>query len=254
VRLIEPLHWDSAFFDLSIGRVCDGIDAATIGVAVREADRQQIDCLYLLAAVDDDRLLECAQRQGFIVRDIRMELEQPVLGDADIKHGLRHATPSDLARLAPIARERVRGTRFFADPGFLSTACQELYVAWLRRGVAKIPGRITLMPADASGFVVCHLDRKTATGAIELIAVAAGAEGRGIGSALVAGAGRLFAEASLERATVVTQGRNLAGQRLYQRHGYRTSSVHLWLHRWLPKDLAAIKGRVDPPRRVSQCL
>ena len=33
---------------------------------------------------------------------------------------------------------------------------------------------------------------------------------------------------------VVTQGRNIAGQRLYQRCGFLTRSVELWYHKWYP--------------------
>jgi ribosomal protein S18 acetylase RimI-like enzyme len=33
-------------------------------------------------------------------------------------------------------------------------------------------------------------------------------------------------------ATVVTQGRNIASQRLYQKHGFVTQSIQLWYHRW----------------------
>ena len=37
----------------------------------------------------------------------------------------------------------------------------------------------------------------------------------------------------MHTAMVVTQGSNIAGQNLYQRHGYRTARTYLWLHRWL---------------------
>ncbi len=232
--LIEPLDWDSSFFGLSIARVRSGVDATTIGSAVEEADARRIGCLYLLAAADGEALIDCAQGHGFVVRDIRVELEREVLGDTEEKPEVRCATAADVAQLAPIAREGVRGTRFFADPGFRPALSSEMYVAWLRLGLLGAPERVTLMPMDASGFVVCHLDTGAGTGTIELIAVAGDARGRGVGGTLLAGAERLFAKASLKRATVVTQGRNIPAQRLYQKHGYRTSSVGLWLHRWRP--------------------
>jgi ribosomal protein S18 acetylase RimI-like enzyme len=65
-----------------------------------------------------------------------------------------------------------------------------------------------------------------------LIAVAAAAARRGVGAALLAGVGTIFADHSLATAQVATQGHNVAAQRLYQAHGYRTTSMDLWLHRW----------------------
>ena len=38
-----------------------------------------------------------------------------------------------------------------------------------------------------------------------------------------------------KRVTVVTQGRNLAAQRLYQGNGFVTASLQLWYHRWFKK-------------------
>ena len=41
-----------------------------------------------------------------------------------------------------------------------------------------------------------------------------------------------FATQGVEKVTVVTQGRNGAAQRLYQRCGFVTGSIHLWYHKW----------------------
>jgi hypothetical protein len=34
--------------------------------------------------------------------------------------------------------------------------------------------------------------------------------------------------------TVVTQGRNVAAQRLYQQCGFITKTVQFWFHKWYP--------------------
>jgi ribosomal protein S18 acetylase RimI-like enzyme len=41
-----------------------------------------------------------------------------------------------------------------------------------------------------------------------------------------------FCAQGLQRAQVVTQGRNIAAQRLYQKCGFRTGEIALWYHRW----------------------
>ncbi len=104
---------------------------------------------------------------------------------------------------------------------------------WLRRG-HRDAGRRLITASGLDGFVVCRLDGESGVGTIELIAVSAEAEGTGLAARLLHGAESLFMDAGLARAHVVTQGRNLSAQRLYQRHGYRTGDVSLWLHRWAP--------------------
>jgi dTDP-4-amino-4,6-dideoxy-D-galactose acyltransferase len=232
VSLVRELEWDSSFFGMPIGRLRDGLAAEDVPIAVREADARQYRCVYLLAPAGDSCLIDAAQANGFMLRDVRVELQQPVLGHPADMAGLRPGGMDDFQQLAPIALERFRNTRFFTDTNFPHKRSAELYLEWLRNGLTTDPKRKTLVSLDGHGFVVCRLDPSSSGGSIELIGVAEHAAGRGVGSTLIAGAGTLFALASLMTATVVTQGHNIAAQRLYQRNGYRTSAMSLWLHRW----------------------
>jgi dTDP-4-amino-4,6-dideoxy-D-galactose acyltransferase len=54
----------------------------------------------------------------------------------------------------------------------------------------------------------------------------------GVGRALVVNAIRWFSGQGVDSVSVVTQGRNVRAQRLYQRCGFTTRSVELWFHRW----------------------
>jgi dTDP-4-amino-4,6-dideoxy-D-galactose acyltransferase len=234
VSLIERLEWDSSFFGFPIGKVREGVGPDEIELAVREAGEQDLRCVYLLAKANDYALLDKAQRNGFLVRDVRIELEREVAGHRASQTGLRRGSTEDLARLSSIARESFRHTRFFADYGFPPDRSAELYVEWLRLGLEGNDGWEALVSDDTRGFVVCRVDRPSGIGSIALIGVASDAANKGLGSALMAGAGALFVGSSLQTATVVTQGNNVKAQRLYQSHGYRTSRTHLWLHRWMP--------------------
>jgi ribosomal protein S18 acetylase RimI-like enzyme len=235
VRLVERLDWDSAFFGFPIGKVRPGVGATELEAVTREADEARFRCIYLLAPASDSALLQSAQREGFLVRDVRLELERPAAGHPTGMGRLRRGSLDDLAALAPIARERFRGTRFFADPGFPEERSSELYVEWLKAGLRNEgDDLVTLVTDDASGFVTCRLEQATGVGFIDLIGVASVAGGKGVGSSLLAGAGCLFSTASLRTARVATQAHNIPAQRLYQAHGYRTRGVDLWLHRWCP--------------------
>jgi hypothetical protein len=43
----------------------------------------------------------------------------------------------------------------------------------------------------------------------------------------------------MQQATVVTQGRNVVSQRVYQRCAFMTRSAQLWYHCWFKRDLPA---------------
>jgi dTDP-4-amino-4,6-dideoxy-D-galactose acyltransferase len=65
-----------------------------------------------------------------------------------------------------------------------------------------------------------------------LVGVSEKARGRGLGRELLINAIRWFSAEGVEVVTVVTQGRNVGAQRLYQRCGFTTRSAELWFHRW----------------------
>ena len=232
MSLVERLDWDSEFFGFPIGRVRNDVGVSDIAAAVREADERKLRCVYLCVAAKDAALLDEAQRLGFMVRDLRVTLEGPLLSNSAEPPNVEPAGLEALDVLSVIARKRFQTTRFFADPGFDRDRCRELYVAWLRRGLKPSIDRVTLVAEKNRGFVICRFDRAANRGEIELIGVTAEAEGQGIGTALVTCAQATFARKALTHMRAVTQGSNVAAQRLYQRHGLRTHEVALWLHRW----------------------
>lgn len=235
---IVALDWDSAFFGFPIAQVtARRLDEQALDAAVEACRARGVRCAYLLLEGDDAHGSELAQTAGFVLRDVRVTLERRVEpGDGTrpgaAATGVAPAAPQQHAALEAVARAAFEQTRFTADPGFAPERCRDLYEAFLRRGLEGGPERVVLADPAAHGFVACRLDAVERTGAIELIAVAAEGRGRGLGGALVEGALGAFAAAGMSRATVVTQAANVASQRMYQRAGFRTCEVGLWLHRW----------------------
>jgi dTDP-4-amino-4,6-dideoxy-D-galactose acyltransferase len=240
----ERLGWDSSFFGLAIGRLSPEQGAGGLAQSVAAADTDGIECLYLLCPTGDDPTLATALDLGFRPYDVRIELERELDAPIRMPPEIHDARPQDVPALERIALERIRGTRFWADAHFPRERVAELYASWLRAAVVDSPARRVLVFGEGEGFVVCRLAASSGTGAIELIAAAV--DGRGIGGALTAAAGTVFAAAGFTRATVVTQGRNVPAQRLYQRHGYRTTRVGLWLHRW------RVQTETRPPARLTE--
>lgn len=235
--LCQFLEWDSAFFGFPIARVtASRMSNGECRPVLDWCAAECIRCLYLLAAADDDATIRAAEDHGFHLTDIRVTLSwhiRPVAENAALVK-VRRAREEDLPALAAIASSSHTDSRFYFDLGFPRERCDALYATWITNSFHGYAQAVLVAELDqrAAGYITCHWEG--ATGRIGLIAVADWARGRGSGQSLVRASQGLFHAEGLQEVTVVTQGRNLTSQRLYQRCGFQTRSVELWYHRWFP--------------------
>jgi GNAT superfamily N-acetyltransferase len=222
------LPWDSEFFGVEVARVeaplGDGVVAAAAAAGMR--------CLYLLADAGDGATTRAAEDAGFHLVDIRVTFTRPV---EPVVPGLaaRDAVVGDLPALIAMSAGMFGDSRFYADPGFARERCDALYAAWITGSVERRLAERTLvieLDGAIAGFISWR--GEDGAGSIGLVGVGEAWRGRGVGQALVAHAIALSAAAGHGRITVVTQGRNRASQRLYQRAGFVTDAVALWYHAW----------------------
>jgi dTDP-4-amino-4,6-dideoxy-D-galactose acyltransferase len=236
IPLCTLLEWDSAFFGCRIARVeGDQLDAERNEQIMAWCAAERIDCLYFLCRSDDPASVRLAEDSSFRLVDLRVTLEC-VLHKGERPYpaaGIRPVQPSDIPTLRDIAAVSHTDTRFYADPNFNRTRAAHLYSAWIEKSArGDADAVLVALAADKpAGYISCHLDGDSA-GHIGLIAVAEHARGQRLGSLLVDHALAWFAQQNVTRAQVVTQGRNITAQRLYQRRGFVTHSVKLWYHRW----------------------
>ena len=227
---IDLLEWDSRHFGFKIARLREPRDPVCVGEGVAAAELAGVRCLVTLIGLDQTAAIVAAEEVGFRSYDVRIELVR------ERAEALEQTEPivakvADLPALEEVARESFFDSRFYADPHFPDERAAEMYALWVRRGMDD-DERLLLTTEDREGFIVCHLDAGGRVGTIDLIAVAAQARGRGLASQLLGGADSAFSAAGMNRTRVVTQARNIAAQRLYQRRGFRTAAASLWLHRW----------------------
>jgi ribosomal protein S18 acetylase RimI-like enzyme len=186
---------------------------------VASAAAMQARCVYFLS--DDAAAWRAAITVGFEPIDIRIEL---LLSSPPAAAPRTLASPDDEPELLAIVRENpFEHSRFFRDPRFGREKAAELFELWRRRGLEDHQWFTVI---EEGGFVTCS------ESAIQLVAVASRARGRGVGRRLIAGALAELASRGAEDVTVVTQGSNIAAQRLYAGSGFRPTSCALWLHRW----------------------
>lgn len=221
----ELLSWDTEFWGGR--RIARGFSP--------ELDKWAIDntirCMCLLIDAADHEAIHRAEANGARLMDTRVEFSRPTGSEMAVS---RRPTPADVDELAAIARTAFRGlTRFYADPRFDNARCDDLYEEWFLSSYRGWAMEV-LMIGDGlgpAGFVTIH-DDGDREASIGLIATAPRIRGRGMGLNLTHAAVDWAYRENFETITVVTQGCNIPAQRAFQRAGFVTESVDVWLHKW----------------------
>jgi dTDP-4-amino-4,6-dideoxy-D-galactose acyltransferase len=238
--ICEYLEWDSGFFGRRIARA--SISSLTKESLV-EIDAwcglHRIDCLYFLASSSDRCTAKLAEENMFRFVDVKTTLDLQVekfRGGNPQGSVIRTAAENDISALRALARSGHRDSRFYYDGNFPEALCDELYATWIEKSCRGWARNVFVAEEGGAieGYLTCHLS-SSECGQIGLVGVAEKAQGKGIGTQLVSSAVRWFSQQGTNNISVVTQGRNVRAQRLYQKCGFATRSVELWFHRWFPE-------------------
>ncbi len=235
--ICEYLEWDSQFFGRRIARVKGAfLTEAEIADIRTWCKYNRIDCLYFLADSADAQTSRLAESDQFNLVDIRVTLGHDVKANrasSPSRLNIRSALERDIPALQTIARISHRDPRFYYDGNFPSSLCDALYEVWIEKSCKGWASKVLVAEetGEPAGYISCHLPTPN-TGKIGLVGVGQKAQGKGLGKDLLDEALCWFTEQGVETVSVVTQGRNVRAQRLYQRRGFVTRSVELWFHKW----------------------
>lgn len=229
---VEVLEWDTAFFGVEIGQVqlSQSSDLEAIDVEARE---RGVRCLYgFFDAVGQPTQLFRVQNFGYRLVDVSMRLTLSVDG---VRSGVapsvlvRSGTSEDVEALGPAIDRLVPWSRFTVDPSFGPDAARRMYRAWLARAARRTDELFAVANREGqpAGFITATAVPHPTIG---IFSVAE--PGAGIGRALLLAATDWAARYDVLLDTV-TQARNAASLRFYERRGFVTTSVRYVLHRWL---------------------
>jgi ribosomal protein S18 acetylase RimI-like enzyme len=240
--VVEFLPWDSQFFQFKVARVIMTRLTSDLCEKVLSWCRtNSIRCLYYEADLSDFESLRTAADAGFIPVDVRTVLdfrfaatpaERKSFGPSMAGCAVRPAHLPELPCVKAIARQIGEVSRFHLDPHFQPGASGEMYALWVQKIYDAMSGvvLVSLRGEQVAGFIAC--DRQGDVGKIELVGVHSDFQGCGIGNALVKASLGWFCDQNCLKTEVVTQGRNIAALRMYQKAGFRTASATLLYHRW----------------------
>jgi dTDP-4-amino-4,6-dideoxy-D-galactose acyltransferase len=251
METIEPcelLQWDTEFFGLRIARVIGHrLNPQRTKNILDWCKTQAVKCLYFLADPSHQETVRLAEGYGFYLVDIRVTLECQVkkrqienIKEQSEKVKARPCRSKDTPILQKIARTSYGDSRFYFDPGFPTESCHKLYQTWIKRSCEGYADVVFVAEFNSQpvGYISCHLLNDKSVGQIGLLGVSSQASGRKIGQILVHHSLDWFAEEGVGKVRVVTQGRNIAAQRLYQRCGFLTCDVQLWYHKWFSNQVS----------------
>jgi dTDP-4-amino-4,6-dideoxy-D-galactose acyltransferase len=237
----EYLEWDSMFFGKRIARCkATQLRENSILEIFHWCNCSRIDCLYFLADQSDRTTIRLAENSGFQFVDIRITLdnhlpESNAVNSLCFNGQIRPCLPVDVPILRKIAMSGHSNSRFYYDTNFPLDKCDLLYATWIEKSCNGYADFVFVAENHSTllGYISCHLlgDDK---GSIGLMGVDKVSQGKGIGMALVSSAMDWFSTNNVTEVNVVTQGSNIPAQRMYQKSGFRTSSVQLWYHLWFP--------------------
>lgn len=226
------LDWDSAFFARRIARVkVNRLTDAQADQALVWCAQEKIDCLYFLAESDDAETVQAVEAHGFALADVRLTLEWR--GAISISpNDIRLSRSEEIDALKTMARRNHRDTRFYYDSHFSIAEADRLYETWIERSCKGYADAVLVAERNGqpAGYITCDL--RDGYGQIGLLGVGEAWQGQGIGPILINGALHWFGEHGIEWVQVVTQGRNVRAQRVYQRCGFVSMQMQYWYHRW----------------------
>lgn len=237
---IEPLPWESEFFQRHSGKLLLSPSAPPVGsvdldlfaLVQAKIPAQQPDMIDFLSALGF-RLVE-----GEV--DLSLPFPQTLVGAesasfSSLHHHIRAASAEDIPALRAAAAQVFSLSRFRA-PWYQEGDSGRFYAMWVEKAVLGTFDHHCLLvlnqQGQTQGFVTLR-DLGQSEARIGLLAAFPGATGQGIGTQLMAAAKQWCQQQGIHRLRIATQIGNVAALRLYIRHGATIESTAYWLYRGL---------------------
>lgn len=231
---IEPLHWESDFFQLDSAKL--HFDSSVAAVAEADLDaytlvQAKIPAQQLALA---DGLAELGFRLVEGEVDLVLALEDGRANESgDGAETSRLATEADISALRAAAAQAFTVSRFRA-PWYQADDSGRFYALWIEKAVLGTFDHQCLLALDEQGQPEGFVSLRDIGGQdmrIGLLTAFPGASGRGIGTRLMAAAIAESRRQGMQRLRVATQISNIAALRLYQRQGAVIESTAYWFYR-----------------------
>ena len=239
-NLIYILEWDTRFWGFPVAFLSSRHLTENILYRINLfIKKNNIRLVEYLCNCHDKQSVNLAEKNNFKFKDIRLTYERKISNqediflDRDMKFGI--ALKKDISKLRKLSKNIYLDSRYYFDDNFNKSKVQEFYMSWVEKSVKKIFDDECYILSKRKNLVAyCSIRylNKFETN-IGLIGVDPKEAGKGNGKKILNKVFNVLYKKGVRRISVVSQGRNYAAQRLYQKNGFLTSSTELWYHKWL---------------------
>lgn len=239
--LITKMDWDSDFWGFPVAYLSSRYLTENIMHRIEKAvKREEFRLIEYLCNCHDNRSVEIAERNNFHFTDIRLSFEKRIEEgfEYDLPDGITfsEAKEKDIPMLKEISKDLYQDSRYFFDENFDRNKVQRFYQLWIKRAVLGEYDDVCFCLYEKGlplGFCSIKYNVPSKSASIGLFGLARRYQGRGLGKVLLFMVFSQLRKKNIVRIDVVTQGRNYAAQRLYQKAGFLTKATELWYHKWL---------------------
>ncbi|MEW5691868.1 MAG: GNAT family N-acetyltransferase, partial [Candidatus Hydrogenedentota bacterium] len=240
IRLVRKLEWDSNFFGFNVGYLSCLKLTETIAEYVESyCKKEKIRVLEYLCNCHDRRSVRIAEKFGYNFVDIRLTYENNITNfnlmvELGSGYSVSKGERKDVSHLRSIASKSYLDSRYYYDVNFPVDKVSEFYQSWVEKAVYGSFddfAYVLYYNKEPVGFCTIKI-LKDNRARIGIVGISEKYSGRGLGRQLLIYSLNNLKDKGIKNVLVVTQGRNYAAQRLYQRVGFITKSTELWYHKW----------------------
>ena len=237
-ELISKLDWDTNYWGFNIAFLSSRrLTESILYRIIKFTKKNEIRLIEYLCDCHDKRSVSLAEKNGFEFKDIRLTFEKNLCGYLnmnnykDINYFL--ANDKHIPNIRELSKDIYKDSRYYFDNNFDKKKFSEFYMLWAEkaiRGEYDDECFAIEMNNEITGFCTVRYNDDRAH--IGLVGISKNYSGKGLGSKLMHCFFEEMNNKGINIITVVTQGRNYAAQRLYQKMGFITYSTELWYHKW----------------------
>lgn len=239
MNYIKINTWDSDLFGFPIASVIsERLDPNILGGVETECREHSVTMLQYLCSSENIESIHQAEKAGFHFIDIRLTFEARLgasIASPEKIKGFDFALANDshIRELLHISAGLYKDTRYYADVNFPRDKVSMLYDRWVINAVQGTFDHLCyglFITGQPIGFcTVRFIDNKNCI--LGLFGIAESYQRQSFGKYLLQLVMVDLYERGFSSVQVVTQGKNIGAQRVYQGLQFKTLRVDMWYHK-----------------------